>query len=168
MAYLLNPLDSVLVLIPSLAANGSPVLLRYKGTPIDMGLRLPDNRPLFGPGKTWEGFAIGFLYGSVVALFLAAIKCSPLIFYGGVIASLGALLGDMLGAFIKRRIGLERGAPAPILDQLDFYSGALLLLYAAHLVLNPTIVLVFAPLVVLLHRATNVAAHKLRLKPVPW
>ncbi len=168
MAYLLNPLNTILVLLPALAANGAPVLLRYKGTPIDRGLVLRDGRPLLGPGKTWEGLIIGFLYGSTVALFLAALTCSPIIFYGGVLAALGALLGDMLGAFIKRRIGLERGAPAPVLDQLDFYSGALYMLYSAHLVLNPWVILGFAPVVMALHRATNTAAHKLRLKPVPW
>lgn len=168
MEHLLSPLDSILVILPALAANGSPVLLRYKGTPIDRGVRLPDGRPLLGPGKTWEGLIIGFLYGSVIAFLLSALTCSPLIFYAGVLASLGALLGDILGAFIKRRLGLARGAPAPVLDQLDFYSGVLYLLYAAHIILDPRIILGFAPIIIILHRATNVAAHRLRLKPVPW
>ncbi len=168
MAYLLNPLSSILVLLPALTANGAPVLLRYRGTPIDRGIVLLDGRPLFGPGKTWEGLIIGFLYGSSIALFLAAFTCSSIVFYGGVLASLGALLGDMIGAFIKRRIGLERGAPAPVLDQLDFYSGALYMLYFADIVLNPWVIVGFAPLVIILHRATNAAAHRLKLKPVPW
>ncbi|KSW12672.1 hypothetical protein CF15_02550 [Pyrodictium occultum] len=165
---MLTPTETVLVLLPALAANGSPVLLGHRGTPIDGGRRFIDGRPLLGPGKTWEGLALGTLYGSIVALLLASLTCRPLILWGGIAASLGALIGDMLAAFIKRRLGLERGAPAPVLDQLDFYSGALLLLYTLGLVVDPLTAVLLAPAVFMLHRATNIAANKLRLKQVPW
>jgi CDP-2,3-bis-(O-geranylgeranyl)-sn-glycerol synthase len=36
------------------------------------------------------------------------------------LVALGAPLGDLIGSFLKRRLNLERGAPAPIIDQLDF------------------------------------------------
>src|SRR5207245_9121927 len=39
----------------------------------------------------------------------------------------GALLGDLTGAFLKRRMHKPRGAKAPVLDQYDFVVGALLL-----------------------------------------
>jgi len=39
--------------------------------------------------------------------------------------SLGAILGDLVGSFVKRRAGLRKGSPAPLLDQLDFVFGAL-------------------------------------------
>ncbi|BEP18105.1 CDP-2,3-bis-(O-geranylgeranyl)-sn-glycerol synthase [Pyrofollis japonicus] len=168
MATVLSTLESILVLIPALAANGSPVLLKSKGTPIDANMRFYDRRPLLGPGKTWEGLLIGLIYGSIVAFLFSAVTCNILILFGGILSSLGALLGDILGAFIKRRLGLERGAPAPVLDQLDFYSGALLMLYARGLIVNPLIIVSLAPIVLILHRLTNIAAHKLRLKPVPW
>ena len=38
----------------------------------------------------------------------------------GFLLGFGALLGDALGSFIKRRMGIGRGKPAPILDQIDF------------------------------------------------
>ena len=43
------------------------------------------------------------------------------------ILAIGSLLGDLGGAFIKRRLGMERGAKAPILDQYNFIAGAMLL-----------------------------------------
>ena len=168
MAQLLTIPESILAIVPALAANGAPVLLKYHGTPIDGGRRFLDGRPVLGPGKTWEGLATGVLYGSVIALLAACATCNPKLYAAGVFASIGAMLGDMLGAFIKRRLGLERGAPAPLLDQLDFYSGALLALYAAGYIVHPLVALAFAPIVVVLHRLTNMAANKLKLKPVPW
>ncbi len=168
MGEVLDPLTTLLVLLPALAANGAPVLLRYKGTPIDGGHSFLDGRRILGDGKTWEGFATGVLYGSALSALLSLAANSPVALFGGIVSSFGALLGDMLGAFIKRRLGLERGAPAPLLDQLDFYAGALLLLYAAKLIVDPLVALALAPLVYVLHRATNIAANRLKLKPVPW
>jgi CDP-2,3-bis-(O-geranylgeranyl)-sn-glycerol synthase len=167
-AQLLGPVSTLLALLPALAANGAPVLLKRRGTPVDGGRRLWDGRPVLGPGKTWEGLAIGLLYGAALASLLGAASCRPIVAYAGTIASLGALAGDMAAAFVKRRLGLERGAPAPLLDQWDFYAGALVALYAAHIIVDPWVAAALAPLVLLLHRATNRAAYRLRLKPVPW
>ena len=44
--------------------------------------------------------------------------------------SFGALLGDMTKSFFKRRLGYERGAKFPLVDQLDFVAGAWILTYA--------------------------------------
>ncbi len=168
MAGVLSPLETAAALLPALAANGAPVLLRGRGTPLDGGRRWLDGRPLLGPGKTYEGLLAGFTAGAVVAYILSAAAAAPLLAPLGAAAAMGALLGDMLGAFIKRRIGLPRGAPAPLLDQLDFYAGALLALHAAGATVDPLAAALGAPLVVLLHRATNMAAYRLGLKNVPW
>ena len=44
----------------------------------------------------------------------------------GFLLGLGALVGDAAGSFLKRRIGIGRGKPAPILDQIDFLVVGLL------------------------------------------
>jgi CDP-2,3-bis-(O-geranylgeranyl)-sn-glycerol synthase len=168
MAELLGPLDTLLALLPALAANGSPVLLRGRGRPLDGGRVFRDGRPLLGRGKTYEGTIIGILFGSTLAYFLAALAGSPVVFAAGSLAAAGAILGDIAAAFAKRRLGLERGAPAPLLDQLDFYSGAVIAATLAGYLLTPLVVLTLAPLVPLLHRATNYAAYRLGLKNVPW
>ncbi len=76
--------------------------------------------------------------------------------------------GDLIGAFLKRRMGLPpRGAPAPpLLDQLDFLVAALLV---TRLLDPPAIVSlqVFVAAVLLtppIHLATNAAAYVLGLK----
>lgn len=168
MGELLTPLETLLVLLPALAANGSPVLIHRRGTPIDGGRRAWDGRPLLGAGKTFEGLLLGFANGSALAALFSAATGNPNLAVWGSAAALSALLGDITAAFIKRRLGLPRGAPAPILDQLDFYAGALIGLYLAGAIVHVATAAMLAPLVVALHRATNWAAYKLKLKDVPW
>jgi CDP-2,3-bis-(O-geranylgeranyl)-sn-glycerol synthase len=81
--------------------------------------------------------------------------------------SLGSLLGDLVGAFIKRRMRLTPGFPLPLLDQLDFILGALLLSYPIYgFNSNATfIILLMTPP---LHLATNASAYALRLKNTAW
>ena len=79
----------------------------------------------------------------------------------------GAPLGDLIGSFIKRRVNLERGAPAPIIDQLDFLLGAIFLAY----IIFPLrwMYIIFALLVtLLLHILANTLAYKLGYSKEPW
>jgi CDP-2,3-bis-(O-geranylgeranyl)-sn-glycerol synthase len=79
----------------------------------------------------------------------------------------GAPLGDLIGSFIKRRANLERGAPAPIIDQLDFLLGAIFLAY----IIFPLrwMYIIFALLVtLLLHILANTLAYKLGYSKEPW
>jgi CDP-2,3-bis-(O-geranylgeranyl)-sn-glycerol synthase len=125
-------------ILPAYAANGMAPL--FKGThPIDGGRKFR-GKEIFGPGKTWEGL----FFGSLIAMFIGFIQMAalpglpfnispvPLFIVGmtpliGLFIGLGAMLGDLLGSFIKRRINLSRGRPAPVLDQTDFLFGAFLL-----------------------------------------
>lgn len=85
----------------------------------------------------------------------------------GFLLSLGALTGDLVGSFIKRRLNLDRGSPAPGLDQLDFIVGAVML--SSWLYLPPMEVLVVLILVTpAIHLLANAGAYFLRLKKEPW
>ena len=91
--------------------------------------------------------------------------------------SFGAVLGDLCGAFIKRRLGMERGQKAPILDQYDFVIGAFLVtalfypdwVYANYIegwhiaALIFIIVIMFA-----IHRLVNIIGYRMGLKKEPW
>ncbi len=151
--------------LPAMVANGSPTLVR-KGTPIDLGLKAWDGRRLFGNHKTFEGLLVGLTFGAIIALDEHILGLLP--FRYGLASSAGALLGDLVGAFIKRRLGIESGAPAPLLDQWDFVLGAT----AAMMLLGCRIPLecfVLALIVMFcLHRLTNYVAYKLGIKAVPW
>lgn len=157
--------------LPAMAANGAPVVAaRYlrKTHPIDFGLLFLDRRRILGDGKTWEGFTSGLMAGLIVSSLIVAVRGDALFLLIGLISSLGALIGDMAGSFVKRRLGIERGKPAPLLDQLDFYAGSIALLYLAgiEIYLIPSIIL--AGVIFVLHIGTNYLAYKLGLKSVPW
>jgi CDP-2,3-bis-(O-geranylgeranyl)-sn-glycerol synthase len=159
------------LIFPAMAANGAPVVAaRYmrRTRPIDFGLHFIDKRRVFGDGKTWEGFASGLLAGLVVSALISVARGDPYFILVGAASSLGALLGDLAGSFLKRRLGMERGAPAPLLDQLDFYAGAVAMLYlvGAEVSLQPLAIL--AVVILALHLGTNYIAYRLGIKPVPW
>ena len=160
-------LSVFLYILPAMVANGTPVVI-HGLPPIDMGKKLNDGRRVFGDGKTWGGFiagiAGGLVIGGIESLFIGRNFLLP-----SFVSSIGALVGDLLASFIKRRAGLKRGESAPILDQLDFYVGSLVFLYIfSGVKLNIYAIILFALLIYGLHRATNYIAYKLKLKSVPW
>lgn len=153
--------------IPAYVANGAPVVFKGR-TPIDGGRLFLDGRRILGDGKTWEGLAVGIASGSLAAALLALVLSEPSLIPIGVVASVSAMLGDIAGSFIKRRLGLERGKPAPILDQLDFFATATIGLYLAGVKVSAVAVVILALVTYGLHRSTNYAAYRLGLKSVPW
>ncbi len=156
----------IIYVIPAMVANGAPVVM-HGPPPIDFGRRFVDGRRVFGDGKTWGGLLGGLTAGTLISSLEAAFVGPAIIPYG-VLSSLGALVGDLVGSFVKRRVGLERGAQAPLLDQLGFYVFALLFLYAVGVTFPLPDEILWAAVIYGLHRATNWAAYKLGLKSVPW
>ncbi|MEB2836558.1 MAG: CDP-2,3-bis-(O-geranylgeranyl)-sn-glycerol synthase [Desulfurococcales archaeon] len=170
---LASPLDFFLAILPAMVANASPVAARKllggrRWRPLDGGRYFVDGRRILGDGKTIEGFAVGVAAGSLIAAVIALIAGDAGYLIAGSVGSVGALLGDIVGSFIKRRLGLERGAPAPLLDQLDFYVGATVAIRIIGYRLDTIVTAAFAGLIVALHIATNYIAFKLGLKEVPW
>jgi len=45
------------------------------------------------------------------------------LFLSGVLLSIGALVGDAAGSFIKRRLNISPGKHCMLLDQVDFVVG---------------------------------------------
>lgn len=169
-------------LLPAMAANGAPVLIG-EGHPIDHGISLRDGKRIFGDGKTIEGFLFGTFSGIMVSIIEYFISGVIYQLFIGTVLSVGALLGDLVGAFIKRRLGMPRGHPAPLLDQLDFVLGAYFVSCVFNYALqrdfivfgnliSPTlqlqIILVSLYLIPLIHLLTNIGAYLLHLKKTPW
>ena len=150
------------------------------GIPIDGGRRWSDGRRLLGDGKTWRGLICGVLSGVLLGLIQISVQGAGILAWlprltvlSVVLLAVGALAGDMVKSFVKRRIGKERGAAWPIADQYDLVAGSLLLLLigdfgfaAVHL----TIPVVFWILLLtpLLHRAANLIGYATGVKDVPW
>ncbi|QSG01992.1 CDP-2,3-bis-(O-geranylgeranyl)-sn-glycerol synthase [Natranaeroarchaeum sulfidigenes] len=181
----MNPLEIVVVafwlMLPAYVPNNAAVLTGG-GPPIDGGRTWNDKRVL-GDGKTWRGTAGGILAGvglglllnflaeSVSSAFAFTVPEFPLAALFALAA--GAMLGDILASFLKRRTGRERGAAFPGIDQLDFVVVSLVLtaLVATDWFIQwftlPVIlaVLILTPV---LHVGTNIIAFKLGLKDEPW
>jgi len=169
-------LRALIYVLPAYITNAMPVIfvkLLGRTTPIDGGAYAWDGRRVLGDGKTWEGFisgtSIGIGAGVLIYLLgnLGEFR-SP---FEPLSLSLGAMLGDLLGSFIKRRLGLRRGDPAPGLDQLGFLLCALGLAFMAHGVpnwLNPLLFITLITITGALHLATNALAYLIGLKDRPY
>lgn len=158
--------DALLFIFPAYCANAVPVLAGG-GYPMDFGKNFFDGRPIFGKNKTFRGFFCGLTVGTAVGLLETFVFRYPLFF--GLLLSLGALFGDLAGAFAKRRLGLAPGELLPVVDQVDFIVGAVLFSLPVSLSFL-SLELVVAVLIITLpvHLLTNFAAYKLGLKSNPW
>ncbi|MEM4272259.1 MAG: CDP-2,3-bis-(O-geranylgeranyl)-sn-glycerol synthase [Candidatus Bilamarchaeaceae archaeon] len=164
----------IIFLLPCYFANAAPVVLGG-GARMDFGAMLPDGRDLLGKTKTIRGFIGGVAAGIVVAGISALLFPTLLfgdqktLFLSGALLSIGALVGDAVGSFIKRRMGVPSGKPLAFVDQLDFLAGALIFAYpVANQLYSPETLTFFVATTFLLHIASNSAANRLGLKKVPW
>lgn len=118
-------------------ANKIPVLNQFK-TPIDFGKNWRGSR-IFGDNKTWRGLLFGALLGGLTALVTYAalpelyssvttkVQLTNIsVFSVGVLLGAGALLGDALESFFKRRAGVKPGDSWFPFDQIDYVIGGLL------------------------------------------
>ena len=159
-------LIAIYIAVPAYVANSTPVLLGG-GAPIDRGRRLIDGRRILGTNKTIKGFAYGLLLGSLAGLVEAVLFANYALISVGVVASLGALLGDLFGAFLKRRLDIAPGNPLPVVDQLDFILGVILFTYPLlNVTVGAVLILVIATLPI--HLLSNAVAYMLRLKNRRW
>ena len=143
-----------------------------KKHPLDFGATFPDGRRVLGDGKTVEGLVSGISTGFAVGLVMYALL--PFLFRDLLeilLLCLGALAGDILGAFIKRRLGLKQGAPAPVLDQLGFLVVSLLLVHVTYGLpsfINQATLVFLLLFTLLMHVGTNVFAYDMGLKKTWW
>jgi len=153
-------------IFPAYCANAVPVIFGG-GRPIDGGRKYQDGRPVFGPRKTFRGFFAGLIIGTLVGFLQGYFTGSFKVILLGFMLSLGALTGDLVESFIKRRLGRPPGASFPVADQLDFVLGALLFsipVSPPSLAVTLTIVIITPPI----HLLTNFFAYLLGLKREPW
>lgn len=114
-----------------LFANKIPVLNAWK-TPLDLGKSYKNTR-IFGQNKTFRGLLCGVILASIVAFVLYQLYSFPYstatFVLGGALMGLGALLGDAVESFFKRRAGVRPGNAWFPFDQLDYILGGLLVSY---------------------------------------
>lgn len=140
---------------------------------MDFGRNFIDGKRIFGNNKTFRGFFFGWGVGFFVGLIEGLVfgfNNYPVVL--SLLIPLGALLGDLTGAFIKRRLNIAPGGLLPIVDQIDFVVGAVIFASLLSLFgwagltweLAVTVLLITPPI----HLFTNFIAYKLKLKKNPW
>jgi len=162
-------------ILPAYVANAAPVVFGG-GHPLDAGRLFWDGKPLFGSNKTIRGFLAGIIFGTFAGFVLSSLYQlegfpRDLLFHYDVLLgfalSFGALTGDLLHSFVKRRLNISPGSPLPVADQLDFVLGALLFSVAVYPPpwLSAVIILVVTPPI---HLLTNFLAYLIGVKKTPW
>ena len=169
----------MLIIIPAYGTNAFAFLLGGK-RPLDCGKNFFDGKRVFGDGKTIRGLIFGIFFGSLlgslttlVLNYMGLIEFNYYFFLFSFIIATGSILGDLTGAFIKRRMGLKRGAPLPGLDQLNFILLAAVFAYLFTLIIpiiNITLLMLAVLLVVtpISHFISCIIAYKAGKKREPW
>ncbi len=160
-------IEALKFIFPAYCANAVPVIAGG-GRPMDFGRNFFDGKRIFGKNKTFRGFffgwAVGVLVGLVEGMVFGTAVLSVLF---SVLTPLGALCGDLAGAFLKRRLGIAPGGLLPVIDQVDFVIGAILFSLPLAIIyweLAVAVVVITPPI----HLLTNFLAYKLKLKNNPW
>ncbi len=172
-------------MLPAYFANMVPVfaekfgLFKFLARPID-GNRTLFGKPIFGVNKTWRGFIVGILVAMATAWLQSLLYSIPffnrisLVNYSktdilplGFLFGFGALFGDLIKSFFKRRVNLKPGAPWVPFDQLDFVVGALVFVSFIFL-LSWKAVLVILLVTPILHILTNRIGYYLKIKNTKW
>ena len=178
---LLGCLTTLYFILPAYFSNGG-ALAFGGGTPVDFGKSDSNGVRWIGDGVTWRGLFAGTIIGIITGAIqgylapfilpeIGSYLITPIVtgvsngILIGFLLGFGALLGDALGSFIKRRLGIGRGKPAPILDQLDFLIVALILVSPV-VELDLFFIIIAIVLTLVIHLVANGGAYLLGLKDV--
>lgn len=178
------------LLLPAYVANALATLPKGRGPPMDFGrVWKGDGRRILGPSKTWSGFLVAGFGAIPVGLIEAwailhapanlaivpvlapsTLAAVPL----AAVLTFGAMTGDALGSFVKRRLDRPSGARTLLIDQLPFILVPIALGFAAYPALFVEVfghweaVLWLLVYTLGLHTAFNWVGYQLGLKKVPW
>jgi len=175
----------IYTLLPAYLANMAPVFamrlnwLPELNKPIDGGFKIYD-KEILGQGKTWRGLIVGIIVAIIISSLQAALQAvgwldsvrlldylSINFLAFGFLAGLGALGGDIVKSFIKRRVNIASGNAWPIFDQLDFVLGFFFLTWSlvawTENIFWTAIILTLAG-----HPLSNMLGYYLKIKKVWW
>ena len=147
-------------------------MLRDWKTPMDFGKSWRGVR-IFGDNKTFRGLASGTAAGALTALAIgvftnpaANLEIHATFVFAGALMGAGALLGDAVESFLKRRAHVEPGNPWFPFDQIDYIIGGLVVIYPVY---TPSLKLILTIFVLYfgLHLAVSYLGFLLGFKEKP-
>lgn len=111
-------------------------LLKSWAVPIDAN-KTWNGKPIFGKHKTWRGLLLGSLFGVIIFFIQQKLYIFPffqsysLVNYSetsiflGFLLGFGAVFGDLIKSFLKRRVNIASGKSWIPFDQIDYTIGAI-------------------------------------------
>jgi CDP-2,3-bis-(O-geranylgeranyl)-sn-glycerol synthase len=166
--FALKLLQLLYFMAPAYAANMAPPFARFW-----KGWNRPIHAPTLGHHKTVVGFALGVFAAVVTAGIQVAIQAPiALVDYShwpwlGLGFGIGAMTGDCLKSYFKRRRDVPPGASWIPFDQLDFVVGSLVIVGPTTSLHAGDIALILA-VSFLGDIAVNRIAYLLGIKTTPW
>ena len=167
-------------MLPAYFANMAPVMVKkinLFASQIDFNKKI-NNKPIFGKNKTFRGFVFGIIFAIIVAHFqfllhdivffknIAFINYQNWLLFG-FLMGFGALTGDLIKSFFKRRLGLKPATRFIPFDQTDFVVGALIFIMPIF-DLTLKIFIVALLLSFILHITINHIAFYLKVRNEKW
>ena len=155
--------------LPVYFANMAPVLFAKVNI-----LAIPINKKYFGTHKTWRGIIVATIIGQLVYLIQYQIYSPKMAYwslidyhhfplYYGALLGFGAIMGDLIKSYYKRKEGIKEGKSWLPWDQLDFVIGAIVFSF---LIYVPTISIVIILLLIspVLHVSANYLGYLMKIK----
>jgi CDP-2,3-bis-(O-geranylgeranyl)-sn-glycerol synthase len=157
-------LYNLIFLLPPYVANAVPVFIGGE-LPIDDILK----KRIFGKNKTLLGLLSGFSFGVIAGYLISYVSFLDfkLSFFISILGVIGALTGDLVGSFIKRKLNKPEGSEF-WLDSILFIIFSIILMNAFHQVFDAIMAIFSIVLTFFVHKIANVIAHKIKVKNVPW
>ncbi len=169
------------LMLPAYFANMAPIIVKdaFKSLkiPIDFNKKIK-NKPIFGKNKTFRGLFFGVIFAVIIA-YLQFLLYKNNIFVNisiadysnwlliGFLMGFGAIFGDLIESFIKRRMNYEPGKSFVPFDQLDFVIGALIFIYPL-VALSLSKIIIILLLSFVLHIIVNHIAYYIKLRREQW
>ncbi|MBT4805363.1 CDP-archaeol synthase [Candidatus Woesearchaeota archaeon] len=162
-------LKSLYFFLPAYIANMAPILLKW--IPF---LEKPVHKKKFGDHKTWRGLIVASLTGILVFwlqiyLFqfsffqnMSLIDYSGFTVLLGFLLGFGAIIGDLIKSYYKRKNKIAPGKSWIPYDQVDFVIGGIIFSFFIYV---PTVSVVVILLLIspLLHILTNIMGYLLKI-----
>ena len=126
-------------MLPAYFANMAPVIVKkinLLAVPIDFN-KTVNEKPILGKNKTFRGLIFGIVFAIIISYFQFLLYKDGFLrnisFFDyqnwlllGFLMGLGALTGDLVKSFFKRRVRIPPGKRFIPFDQADFVIGALI------------------------------------------
>ncbi len=165
-------IEALYFFLPAYISNMAPVFLRK------LNWHTPISNKLFGHHKTWRGLIGGTLLGGLTfylqkLAYINGFRDWAIIDYSdfsillGFLLAFGAMTGDLLESYYKRKNGIKPGEAWPFFDQIDFVIGGLVFGFFVF-VPPPAIALTIFVVSPILHILINFVGYLLGIKKNKW